>query len=167
MRKAQLCDFYLPVPTIPHERVISSRWCARLWELVSSHGFGTRGGASRGLVLAIRIAWARLWLPPTILSDPKGSYYLVAGRFQFLPHTGRGSSTVTTRLERCASLGSMGNSCRTQYPPQSTWSSVVPRRETSHKSMVVKPVGPRLPLQRSEGKMPPPRGGQPRQLRSG
>jgi hypothetical protein len=34
--------------------------------------------------------------------------------------------TVTMWSERCASLGSMGNSSRTQYPPQSAWSSVVP-----------------------------------------
>ena len=39
-------------------------------------------------------------------------------------------------------------------------------RETSHKSLVVNPVGPQLPSQRPEGKMPPPKGGQPERLQS-
>jgi hypothetical protein len=43
-------------------------------------------------------------------------------------------STVTTRSERCASLGSMGNLSGTRYPSQSAWSLAVPHRETSHKS---------------------------------
>jgi hypothetical protein len=63
-------------------------------------------------------------------------------------------STITTRPKRCASSGSMGNSSETQYPPQSTWSSAMPCRETSHKSSADKPVGPRPAPQRSEGKMP-------------
>ena len=40
-------------------------------------------------------------------------------------------------------------------------------RETSHKSSAVNPVGPQPLPQRPEGKMPPPRGGQPRRLQSG
>jgi hypothetical protein len=71
------------------------------------------------------------------------------------PHVGRGMSTVTTWSERCTSSGSMGNSSGTRYPPQSTWSSVMPHRETSHKSSAVKPIGPQLPRQRPKGKMPP------------
>ena len=49
--------------------------------------------------------------------DPEGSFYLITGRFQFWPHAGRGLSTVTMRSERCTSLGSLGNSSGTQYPP--------------------------------------------------
>ena len=33
--------------------------------------------------------------------DSEGSFYLIIGRFQFLPHAGRDLSTVTTRSERC------------------------------------------------------------------
>jgi hypothetical protein len=44
----------------------------------------------------------------------------------FRPHAGRGMSSITTWSERCAWSGSMGNPSGTRYPPQSTWSSVVP-----------------------------------------
>ena len=71
-------------------------------------------------------------------------------------HAGRCMSIVTTRSERCASSGSMGNSSGTRYPLQSKWSSAVPHRETSHKSSAVNPIGPQPPPQRLEGKMPHP-----------
>ena len=83
-----------------------------------------------------------------------------------LPHVGRGLSTVTKWSERCTLLRSTGNSSGTQYPPQSTWSSAMPHRETSHKLSTVKPVVPQPPPKWPEGKMPPPRGGQPGQLQS-
>ena len=35
------------------------------------------------------------------------------------------------------------------------WSSAVPHREMSHKSLAIKPIGPQLPPQWLEGKMPP------------
>ena len=48
------------------------------------------------------------------------------GQVWVLPHTGRGSSTITTWSEWCASVWSKGNSSGTQYPPQSTWSLAMP-----------------------------------------
>jgi hypothetical protein len=39
-------------------------------------------------------------------------------------------------------LGSMGNLSGTRYPPKSMWTLAMPHRVTSHKSSVVKPVGP-------------------------
>jgi hypothetical protein len=74
------------------------------------------------------------------------------------PPIGRGLSTVTTWSERCTSLRSKGNSSGTQYPPQMMWSSVVPHRETSHKSSAVNPIGLQPPPQWLEGKMPPLKG---------
>ena len=94
------------------------------------------------------------------LFDPRGRDALLRASL-VSPHAGRGMSTITTRSERCASSVLMGNLSRTRYSPQSTWSSTVPRRETSHKSSAVNPVGPQPPLQRSEGKMPPPEGVNP------
>jgi len=93
--------------------------------------------------------------------DSKGSFYLITGMFQFSPHVGRGLSTVTTRLEWCASLGLMGNPSGTRYHPQSTWSSAGRHRETSHKTSVVNPIGPQSPPSRLEGKIPPPEGVNP------
>jgi hypothetical protein len=52
-------------------------------ELASSHGFGMWEGAGHGLVLAIGIVQAQLWLPPTVLSDPEGLYYRVQVGFSF------------------------------------------------------------------------------------
>jgi hypothetical protein len=76
-------------------------------------------------------------------------------------HVHRNHAVRVVRL-----VGSMGNLCGTRYPSQSTWSLAMPHRETSHKSSTVKPIGPRPPPQWPEGKMPPPKGGQPGRLQS-
>ena len=104
--------------------------------------------------------------PLSPFPTPRGHIALLQVGLVFAPW-GKGLSTITTWSKRCASSWSTGNSSGTRYPPQSMWSSAVPHQETSHKSSAIKPIGPRPPLQRSDGKMPPPRGGQPRQLRSG
>jgi hypothetical protein len=49
----------------------------------------------------------------------------------------------------------MGNLSGTRFSPQSTWSLAVPYRETSHRSLAIKPVGPQLPPQWPKGKIPP------------
>ena len=84
-----------------------------------------------------------------------------------MPHAGRGMSTVTTWSKRCASSGSMGNSSGTQYPPQSTWSLAVPhmRRPINHQPSI--PMVPNHLRSGQRARCLPPRGGQPRRLRSG
>jgi hypothetical protein len=71
------------------------------------------------------MAWP--WLPSgsrgTLLRFSLTSLPTLRGRVTllkaglFLPHAGRGMSTVTTWSERCASSGSMGNLSGTRYPP--------------------------------------------------
>ena len=66
--------------------------------------------------------------------------------------------TVTTRSERCASSGSMGNSSGTRYPPQSTWSSAVPhvRRPINHRPSI--PLVPNLLRSGQRARCLPPEG---------
>jgi hypothetical protein len=68
----------------------------------------------------------------------QGVMVLCYRKISVLPHVGRGMSTVTTRSEQSASSRLMGNSSGTRYTFQSAWSSVVPCRETSHKSSAVR-----------------------------
>jgi hypothetical protein len=136
-------------------------------ELVLGRRPRTLGGVGRGLALAYYgVTGARFHLSLMSLSTSRGHDALLQAGL-ILPHARRGMSTITTRLERCTSLGSMGNSSGTRYPPQSMWSLVVPHRETSHKSSAIKPFSPQPSPEWSEGKMPPPRGGQPGRLQSG
>jgi hypothetical protein len=113
----------------------------------------TLGGVSRGLALtSSRVARTLLHLSLMSLLIPRDRVALLKVRGLFLPHAGRGMSTVSTWSEWCASSGSKGNSSGTRYPPQST----------SHKSSVVNPVGLQPPPQGLEGKMPPLEGVNPR-----
>ena len=73
---------------------------------------GTQGGVSRGLALTLFVVLgSQLYFSLTSLMTSRGHAALLKVGL-VLPHVGRGMSTVTTRSERCASSGSLGNSSK-------------------------------------------------------
>jgi hypothetical protein len=114
----------------------------------------THGGVGQGLALTLfGVMESQFQFFPNVLLTSRGRVALLKAGL-VLSHMGRGMFTVTMQSERCASPRSMDNLSGTRYPPQSTCSSTMPYRETSHKSSAVNSVGPQLPPQRPEGKMP-------------